>query len=47
MTNQIAIALGVMILAGLGVDAVYFDWTNSLFVARKFLELLEWLAFWR
>jgi hypothetical protein len=23
------------------------DWANSLFLARKFAELLEWVAFWR
>ena len=47
MTNQIAIVLGILILAALGLDAYAFDWSNSFFLARKFIDLLEWLAFWR
>lgn len=47
MTNQIAFSLGALILIGLGVDWYYFDWTNTLFLARKLVELIEYLAFWR
>lgn len=47
MTNQIALFLGVLILIGLGVDAVYFDWSGTIFLARKLIDLIEWLAFWR
>ncbi len=47
MTNQIAIALGVLILLGIGFDAVWNDGFSLLFLARKFAELVEWLAFWR
>lgn len=47
MNNQIAIALGLLILVFLGVDKVYNDWSMTLFLARKLADLIEWLAFWR
>lgn len=47
MTNQIAIALGVLILLGIGYDMTWNDGVNLLFLARKFADLVEWLAFWR
>ena len=47
MTNQIALALGLMILVGLGLDGAFSDWSNTLFLARKLAEFTEWLAFWR
>ena len=47
MTNQIAVGLGLLILVALGVDWQLYDWTNSLFLARKFTDLIEWVAFWR
>ena len=47
MTNQIAIGLGLLIVAGLGLDAVLYDGENLLFLMRKMAELIEWLAFWR
>lgn len=47
MTNQIALSLAAVILICLGVDLFVFDFANSLFLGRKFLELTEWMAFWR
>ncbi len=47
MTNSAAIVLGLLILGALGLDAMLFDWTNSLFLARKLNDLIEWMAFWR
>ena len=47
MTNQISIALGAVILAGIGFDMIWHDGVNLLFLARKFAELVEWVAFWR
>jgi hypothetical protein len=47
MTNQIAIGLGLLIVAGLGLDAVLYDSAGLLFLIRKLAELIEWLAFWR
>ncbi|MHA7851685.1 hypothetical protein [Roseovarius sp.] len=47
MTDRIALFLGVIVAALLIADHVYFDWANTLFLARKMLLLIEWLAFWR
>ena len=47
MTNQIAIALGLILAGLIGVDAVVFDGSNSLYLAKKFADLIEWIAFWR
>ncbi|MDF1855471.1 hypothetical protein [Pseudooceanicola sp.] len=47
MTNQIAIALGLILAFLLGIDALVFGWSNTLFLAKKFADLVEWIAFWR
>lgn len=47
MTNQIALALAVVILALFIADWQMYELSNSLFLARKFADLLEWVAFWR
>ena len=47
MTNQIALVLGLLILAALGFDNFWLDGSNTLFLARKFVDMLEWIAFWR
>jgi hypothetical protein len=47
MTNQIAVVLGLLILAALALDAQLYEWSNTLFLARKLMDLIEWMAFWR
>ena len=47
MTNTIAIWLALFIAALLGFDYYQYDWANSVFLLRKLLDLIEWLAFWR
>ncbi|EDM71369.1 hypothetical protein RAZWK3B_14149 [Roseobacter sp. AzwK-3b] len=47
MTDRIALFLGAIVAALLIADYAYFDWANTLFLARKMLLLIEWLAFWR
>jgi hypothetical protein len=46
MTNRIALILAGTILALVGADLV-FGWGGTLFLARRFDGLVEWLAFWR
>ena len=46
MTNGLALGIGVAICAALALDAV-FGLPVTLFLAREFLGLLDWLAFWR
>ena len=47
MTNSIAIVMGLVILALIGVDLLVFDSGALIFLAKKFSALIEWIAFWR
>jgi hypothetical protein len=47
MTNRLAIILGILIAAGITLDVVLQEGAASLFLARKFFVLLDYLAFWR
>ena len=47
MTNPIAIVLGILIVAALISDMVLTSGTNLLFLAKKFTEFTEWMAFYR
>ncbi len=47
MTNQIALGLGLFILAAVAVDVVLFGTEHLLFLAKKLSQLVEWIAFWR
>jgi hypothetical protein len=47
MTNPIAIFLGALVLTALGLDMLFNSGTATLFLAQKFIDLIEWLAFWR
>ena len=46
MTNRAALLLGLLILALIGVDLA-LGLGGTLFLARRFLEVLDWLAIWR
>jgi hypothetical protein len=47
MTNSMATVLAVVIGGLIAADVVLNDTTALLFLARKALDLIEWLAFWR
>ena len=47
MTNRIAIILGLIILSGLAFDTIRNDSAGLLFLGRKFIEFVEFVAFWR
>ncbi len=47
MTNTIAVFLGALILAGLAIDYAVADFAGTIFLTRKLLVLIEWMAFWR
>jgi len=47
MTNRIAIGLAVVIAGFLALDAWAFGGSLTVFLGRKGLELIEWIAFWR
>jgi hypothetical protein len=46
VTNRAALLLGLLILALIGVDLA-LGFGGTLFLARRFLEVLDWLAIWR
>ena len=46
MTNRIALGLGLVLLAALALDYV-LGFGAALFLARKFLDLIQALAVWR
>ncbi|GGH25749.1 hypothetical protein SAMN05444007_103188 [Cribrihabitans marinus] len=47
MTNQIALWLGILILGGLMLDFAFFGTEHLLFLTRKLMDLIDWVAFWR
>ena len=46
MTNRIALGLGIVVCAALALDYV-LGLGAALFLARKFLDLIQILAIWR
>ncbi len=47
MNTPIALVLGSLLVGGLIVDTVMFGNEHLIFLMKKFLDLLEWVAFWR
>jgi len=47
MTNRLALVLGLVLLILLALDAFFADWANSIYLGRKLVDLIEYLAFWR
>ena len=47
MTNQLAIVLGVLLFGTIAYDGIANGGENIVFILKKFLELIEWTAFWR
>jgi len=47
MTNRIATVLAVIAIAALLADFWWAGGAASLFLAKKFADLIEYLAFWR
>jgi hypothetical protein len=47
MTNTIALYLGIAILGAVGVDIFANDGNATLFLTRKLVGFIEYVAFWR
>ncbi|MBS1301633.1 hypothetical protein [Loktanella sp. SALINAS62] len=47
MSNAVAIGLLVFIAAFFALDHFVLQLDAPIFMARKFADLLHWLAFWR
>ena len=46
MTNTIALWIGLILLAAVSADLAFQGGSASMFLARKFLDLVEWVDFW-
>lgn len=46
MTNQIAIALILIIIAVFAVDYFWFDFGLPVFLGKQFAGLVSYLVFW-
>jgi len=47
MTDTIALFLGIVVLSALGLDLLANDGQALVFLTRKLIGLIEYLAFWR
>ena len=47
MTNRLALTLGLLIVTALAADVGLNDSTALMFLLRKFVDMVEWMAFWR
>lgn len=46
LTNTIAVWIGLILLAGILADFALNGGSALMFLARKFLDLIEWVDFW-
>ena len=46
MTNTIALWLGLLIVTAIIADLALNGGSAMMFLARKFLDLVEWVDFW-
>lgn len=47
VTNRIAIVLGIIIVGLFVLDIVIYGSEHMVFLGKKMLDLIEWMAFWR
>jgi hypothetical protein len=47
LTNTIAVYLGAALALVIGADLLANDGAGLMFTVRKFVDLVEWVAFWR
>ena len=47
MTNTIALYLGIVILGAIGLDIFANDGHVAIFLTRKLVGFIEYVAFWR
>jgi hypothetical protein len=47
VTDRIALGLGLVLAALIGADIALTRGESLLFLAGKFLDLMDWVEFWR
>ena len=45
--DRIAIVLGALILMAVFLDVLIYGNEHVIFLGKKMLEFIEWIAFWR
>jgi len=47
MNTASSLILAAVIIGFLIFDSLFHDWDMTLFLARRFRDLINWMAFWR
>ncbi len=47
MTNRIALWLGAVLIGLIAIDVILFGTEQLVYLGRKMVDLIEWMAFWR
>jgi hypothetical protein len=47
MNTPISLVLGFILIGAFTVDTLMYENENLVFLSKKFLDLIEWVAFWR
>jgi hypothetical protein len=47
VTDRLAWTIAVLVAISIGVDFFVEDGSGVLFLTRKFLDFIDWVAFWR
>ena len=47
MTNRIALWLGVVLIGLIAADLMLVGDDHLVFLGKKMVDLIEWMAFWR
>jgi hypothetical protein len=47
VTNRLALILAILIIMAVAADLLLNHGAALLFLLRKFVDMVEWLAFWR
>ncbi len=47
LTNKIAIWIACILVGLICIDALINDWGVAAFLAKKFVQFIDWVKFWR
>ena len=47
MNNKVALALAIFIAGAFAADYFYFQINLPVFLGKKLVDLMEWIAVWR
>lgn len=47
MTSRLAIILALLIAGFFSLDAYVFEWGAGVFLLKKLMDLITYIAFWR